>query len=216
MKNAEEKEESITQDDRSEETTSEVDHSLAREKLSNVSKKLPKDDIDLHDTKNRSTIDLPDTKNSSTKELKDDKDDARKSKTVAIGEGKPTTIEKIALMSPAQEFKCPPCGKTFNSYGVMVKHLATCPSAKTCCLCNLICKTRNELEKHFEKEHSDYCSLRTKPLEESYPTCNVCGKPFINKENLNRHMSNAHRQPREEDAKKASKVTFSAVVDTNT
>ena len=133
---------------------------------------------------------------------------------------KTATEGKLGCSGKKEEFKCAPCGKVFTSIGLIERHFTSCPSVKTCYLCDMLCRTREEFKKHFETEHSDFLAGKKKPHKLTFPTCEVCDKSFMSKENLKLHQKNVHKEPKrregQEDpyASKKTKVQFSSFVDT--
>ena len=130
---------------------------------------------------------------------------------------KTATEGKLGCTGKKEEFKCAPCGKVFTSIGLIERHFTSCPSVKTCYLCDMLCRTREEFKKHFETEHIDFLAGKKKPHKLTFPTCDVCDKSFMSKENLKLHQKNVHKEPKrregQEDNKK-TKVQFSSFVDT--
>ena len=127
-----------------------------------------------------------------------------------------------------EEFRCEGCGKVFNSIGTMQRHFASCPRTRICYLCDMLCMTRDEYKKHFETEHSDFLTGKKKsPMAKlTFPTCDICDKSFLAKENLKLHQKNAHKEPIRKGqgetsllqpdtaVSKITKVQFSSFIDT--
>ena len=84
---------------------------------------------------------------------------------------KTATERKLGCSGKKEEFRCAPCGKVFTSIGLIERHFTSCPSAKTCYLCDMLCRTREEFKKHFETEHSDFLAGKKKPHKLTFPTC---------------------------------------------
>ncbi|PXF45330.1 hypothetical protein BWQ96_04920 [Gracilariopsis chorda] len=102
--------------------------------------------------------------------------------------------------------ECNQCGKKFHSEWAAMKHRRECQVVLRCSKCQFQARSRATLAKH-EKSHYDrvceICGFTTGHRQKFYDhmkthdeesTCDVCGKKYLRKASLKRHMRDTHRQ----------------------